>query len=162
MRSPPRTSREDTNVNGRINRKETSMERALRELRKRKKNQGGFTLIEMLVVISILGILAAVVTMSMVGVVNLARHRADQSEQQTVQVAMDTMLNENQVDTTANPCSVASPGITNMASFPASGPTTFTPPTHALEPLYPRYLRISTTQQAYWCDGDGTVHGTGP
>ena len=142
------------------------MDRAVNALRRRRKNQGGFTLIEMLVVISILGILAAVVTLSMVGVVQNARHNADQAELKTVQVAMDTMLNENAVDTTATPCGVTPATKTSdMTKFPVSGaffPQPPSPPSNKLLTLYPRYLRISTTQQNYWCDPDGTVHGDGP
>jgi len=75
----------------------------MRELLKRlpKNNQKGFTLIELLVVISILGILAAVVTMSMVGITKVANDRAGATEKQVVQVAYDTMLEENGVDISA-------------------------------------------------------------
>ncbi len=126
------------------------MERLLNELRRRRGNQKGFTLIEMLVVISILGILAAVVTMSMVGVTNFARSNAQKAEKQTIQVALDTMANANNVPA-ATVC--PSPGVftNDMSSFPQSG----------AEPLYPKYLRIkTTTQQSYACDADGTVHGS--
>ena len=128
------------------------MRRLLIELRKRRSDQRGFTLIEMLVVISILGILAAIVTMSMVGITNTARTRAQQAEKQTIQVAMDTMASDQGLAADAV-CSGpdVSPGTNDMSNFPTSGGV----------PLYPKYIRIkTTTTQTYWCDKDGTVHGS--
>jgi prepilin-type N-terminal cleavage/methylation domain-containing protein len=137
------------------------MQRLLSELRKRKRNQKGFTLIEMLVVISILGILAAIVTMSMVGVANLAQSRANEAEMKTVQVALDTMA----IDTMASDNGVAQGAVcpgggagtsqgtatNDLSDFPHNGAVK----------LFPKYIRIQTTQQqSYWCDTDGTVHGT--
>lgn len=133
------------------------MQRVLIELRKRRSNQKGFTLIEMLVVISILGILAAIVTMSMVGVTNLARTRAQQAEKQTIQVAVDTMANEQNL--AADKVCPDGPGsgapTSNMGDFPhvVGG--------NGVVPLFPKYIRIqTTTTQSYYCDPDGTVHGS--
>ena len=132
------------------------MRRLLIELRKRRTDQRGFTLIEMLVVISILGILAAIVTMSMVGITNTARTNAQKAELQTIQVAMDTMASDQGLAT--DKVCPDGPGsgapTTNMADFPHSTAT------NGVVALYPRYIRISTTStQKYYCDPDGTVHG---
>ena len=128
--------------------------RALRWLRKApRNNQKGFTLIEMLVVISILGILAAVVTMSMIGVTNLAQSRADSAELKTVQVALDTMANAQQVSASAV-CPNTSLQTSDMNTFPASAqnPAIGTP-----EALYPKYLRVQNTHKSYSCDATGVV-----
>jgi type IV pilus assembly protein PilA len=129
------------------------MRRLLNELRRRRRDQKGFTLIEMLVVISILGILAAVVTMSMVGVVNLAQQRADAAELNTIQVAMDTMANEQQLPADAVCPASAAAGTKDMSAFPVTAPD----PAGRV-PLYPRYLRSpQTTKRSYSCDATGKV-----
>lgn len=132
------------------------MERLLTELRKRRTNQKGFTLIEMLVVISILGILAAVVTLSMVGITSTAKRHAQDAELQTIQVAMDTMAADKSLAKdnicpagTGNGFSHTSP-TSDMLGWPST-----------TNSLYPDYIRTrNVTQQGYWCDADGTVHGT--
>ena len=118
-----------------------------------RNNQKGFTLIEMLVVISILGILAAVVTMSMIGVTNLAQTRADSAELKTVQVALDTMANEQQVSA-SSVCANPSLQTSDMSQFPVS---TVSPPANSPAPLFPRYLRNQTTHRQYSCDATGVV-----
>jgi prepilin-type N-terminal cleavage/methylation domain-containing protein len=138
----------------------------LRRLRSlRRNNQRGFTLIELLVVISILGILAAVVTMSMVGVTQLAQRRAASAELKTVQLAVDTMANEQQVPE-GNICNHNAPaGTTNdMQAFPSSdssaGIQPTDPPTGHAVALFPRYLRQQTTYGSYTCS-NGVVTQTG-
>jgi prepilin-type N-terminal cleavage/methylation domain-containing protein len=162
VRSPPDPFPREIDPDGSYVKKETGMRKLLVELRKRRGNQNGFTLIEMLVVISILGILAAIVTMSMVGVTSLAHQRALDSERQTIQVALDTMASENNVPAD-EVCPSPNPAPTdNMAAFPTSDPSQGTPPSGHAEPLYPRYIRSNqTTQQSYSCDSNGNVVGTG-
>ena len=137
----------------------------MRELLKRlpKNNQNGFTLIELLVVISILGILAAVVTMSMVGITAVANDRAAKTEKGVLQVAYDTMLEEQGVDIGAA-CTGApsTPGTAtkDMLNFPTSAlyqPLTSNNTTHQVVALYPHYLRQNTTHGAYYCTGTGEM-----
>ncbi len=122
-----------------------------------RNNQRGFTLIELLVVISILGILAAVVTMSMVGVTKLAQQRAADTEQRTVQAAMDAMATEQEVP--ADQVCVSSPTTKDMKTFPAStAPTDI--PAKAATALYPRYVRQQFTHGTYSCNSQGEVTQT--
>src|SRR5215469_14952766 len=93
----------------------------------------------MLVVIAILGILAAVVTMSMVGLTDLAHKRANDGELTTIQSAMDAMMMDQQIDP-ARACTGSTGATSDMSQFPngtrwaqsgGGGPVQ----------LYPHYLR---------------------
>jgi prepilin-type N-terminal cleavage/methylation domain-containing protein len=126
--------------------------------------QAGFTMIELLVVMSILGILAAVVSMSMVGLNAAAQHRADDSELMTVQSAMNFMLTDQGVDPDLA-CSLytgGAGGATDMALFPS--PQAFATSagnggqaSHHPVQLWPHYLHERTTHRHYVCTGSGTV-----
>jgi type II secretory pathway pseudopilin PulG len=122
----------------------------------------------MLVVISILGILAAVVTMSMAGVTNLARQRANEGELMSVQSAMNFMI----IDQGLNPedaCTLytaGSAGTDDMSQFPSSKPWvqqggTGAPGQHPPVQLYPHYVRKQQLNRRYTCTGPGTVTAVG-
>src|ERR1700694_6336410 len=89
-------------------------------LKKAHRGQGGFTLIEVLVVMTILGILAAIVSISLLGVTASARQKAKDAERQTVQAAFDAMLSDQQVPSAdvAAACSAAGTFHTDMTKFP--------------------------------------------
>jgi prepilin-type N-terminal cleavage/methylation domain-containing protein len=128
------------------------MERLLNELRKRRGNQKGFTLIEMLVVISILGILAAVVTISMVGITGIAQRNADNAEKKTVQVALDAMAAQQQVP--VNALCTNAPDTDDMATFPVTGSTAANGLPVA---LFPTYIHQQKTSHKYTCSAQGVV-----
>ncbi len=96
-------------------------------------------------VISILGILAAVVTMSMVGLTNLAHANANDAERHTVQIALDTMATKDEIPL-SSVCPPTGGATTDMTTFPSSA--------HALSP---KYLRQGQTAKSYTCTGEGLV-----
>jgi prepilin-type N-terminal cleavage/methylation domain-containing protein len=133
------------------------MRKLAMELRKRRNDQKGFTLIEMLVVISILGILAAIVTLSMVGITGLAQQRANSTEQKTVQVALDAMAAQQQL-TPVQICANTSGSTNDMSNFPiGSAANGSNPQPGTAEALYPNFIRDRNTHQSYSCDSTGQV-----
>jgi prepilin-type N-terminal cleavage/methylation domain-containing protein len=127
---------------------------------RRRRRQGGFTLIEMLVVISILGILAAIVTMSMVGITNLAQTRANQGEMSTIQSAMDAMMMDQQIDPAIACTGSPAIGTRDMSQFP-NGNAWKKSGSGAPVSLYHHYLRERWMNRAYVCTTGGGVKPAG-
>ena len=109
-------------------------------LKRINRESKGFTLVELLIVIAILGVLAAVVLPNVTGLAGEGQTEAAKAELVTVQTAMDTMMAKNSVTS-----ATATDATGNMSAFPTGNA------------LYPNYLRTATTKGTYSCSTTGLV-----
>jgi general secretion pathway protein G len=114
-------------------------------LRRTHRDERGFTLVELLIVVTILGILAAVVTTSLIGLTATAKTNACAEELRTVQTAMDALMAKNNITTVT---AQAAPGTTLMTTAIGGSPP---------EALSPNYLRQANTKGGYYWNAAGDV-----
>jgi prepilin-type N-terminal cleavage/methylation domain-containing protein len=129
-------------------------------LRRRAGDRRGFTLIEMLVVMSILGLLSMVVSLSMIGVTNLAQNRADDEELMTVQSAMNFMMMDQGIQPEDACRDAPSAATRDMTQFPSSRAWAGQSGRQPVR-LYAHYVRTQFTRRAYVCGHGGTVEPSG-
>jgi len=112
--------------------------------KKGSRGEKGFTLVELLIVFTLLGVLAAIMVPNITGLIGYGHEQSAATELSIVQTAMDSMMaKENSANVTAT---VATD---NMSGFPSAP--------HA---LYPEYLRDELTTGTYSCDTGGKVTQT--
>lgn len=107
------------------------------------KRSKGFTLIEVLVVVAILGILVATVVPNLVQFIGRGEVAARAAELASVQTAMDAMMTDKRVTTVT----AVTTATNDMKSFPDS-----------TNPLSD-YLRGDVTEYKYTCQDNGQVEG---
>jgi type IV pilus assembly protein PilA len=100
----------------------------------------GFTLVELLIVIAIIGVLAAVIVPNVTGLIGSGDTEAAAAELTTLQTAVDTMMAKLQIGTLT--------AVTSTNDWSAK------PVEHA---LYPDYLRNKNTNVKYDISTTGLV-----
>lgn len=103
----------------------------------------GFTLVEMVIIVSVIGIVAATALVYMGGLMGSGEGQASQQELDSIQTAVDTMMIKNRI---ASLPSIENTATNDMTRFPSIA-----------YPLYPDYVRSPKSSGRYLCSTDGTV-----
>ena len=102
------------------------------------REESGFTLVELLVTIAIMGVLFGIVTLALNGLANPGETNAKAAELDAVQTAVDIYLAANYPTTTTVTAQTVSGPVTTSASFQA-------------------YIRSLPSKYSYTWDTDGNV-----
>lgn len=112
-----------------------------RETRRRWRGEGGFTLVELLVVLAILGILVAIVMANFTGLLSGSQTTAASAEVNIIQTAVDAKMADQSMATTTAITTATSDMTTAAGGFG----------------LYPTYMRGTAANGTYTVDTTGKV-----
>jgi len=104
------------------------------------KGEKGFTLVELLVVFTLLSVLAAIMIPSVSSFLGYGHQNAADTEKAVIQTAMDAMMAVEDTGTVA-----VTAETNNMGAFPTD------------LPLYPDYLRYQYSTGNYSCIATGLI-----
>jgi len=113
-----------------------------RFLRRIHQDNKGFTLVELLIVVAILGVLAAGVLINAGTFANTGETEGALAEKTTVQTAMDVMMAKAGLSAVT----AVTTATSAMSAFP-----------DGTNPLYPTYIRTAITTGTYKCSTTGLV-----
>lgn len=108
---------------------------------KSRRGEKGFTLVELLVVFTLLAVLAAIMIPSVSGLLGYGHDQATNTELSVVQTAMDSMMAVNSLAAV----DAEAVGTSDFTALPTG------------HPLYPDYLRHTTTHGTYGWNASGNV-----
>jgi prepilin-type N-terminal cleavage/methylation domain-containing protein len=111
--------------------------------KKGSRGEKGFTLVELLIVFTLLGILAAIMIPNVSGLVGYGQSQGIEAEESIIQTAMDCMMAKENLASVTDTSGVNA--TNNMSKYPLD------------DPLYPEYVRFELAQGTYSCDSTGEV-----